>query len=333
MWLFLASLTAFFEACKDATGKQSLKTLDEYSVLFGFMAVGVVMLCPVLWLSGGIPPLQPNFWWALLIGGSLNILAFTLYVRALKIADMSLTVPLVTLTPLFLLATSPLIVQEWPTWADGVGVVLLVIGSYALNLQAPAMGSPPVLPSELSSGLSSGLSSELSSGLLLPTSPLSTPISPVSSFSSYANVFSPLLAMARNPGSRLMLCVAFIWSITSNFDKIGVINSSPLFWAFSLFAVIAAGMVPFVFRRGRGLKPLLAQWQLMGVTGGFNAIAVTFQMWALTMAPVAQVIAVKRMSALLSVLFGHFFFGEKGLRSRLIGAAIMVSGVVIMALS
>ena len=64
----------------------------------------------------------------------------------------------------------------------------------------------------------------------------------------------------------------------------------------------------------------------------FNAIAITFQMLALPMAPVAQVIAVKRMSALLSVLFGHFFFREKGFKSRLAGAAIMVSGVVIMAL-
>jgi drug/metabolite transporter (DMT)-like permease len=296
MWLLLASLTAFFEACKDATGKQSLKTLDEYSVLFGFMSIGVVVLCPVLWLSGGIPTLQPNFWWALLIGGSLNIWAFTLYVRALKIADMSLTVPLVTLTPLFLLATSPLIVQEWPTWADGIGVILLVIGSYALNLQAPTVDAPAL------------------------------------SVSSRPPLFSPLLAMVRNRGSRLMLFVAFIWSITSNFDKIGVVNSSPLFWVFSLFAVIAAGMVPFVFRPGRGLKPLVAQWRLLGITGGFNVIAVTFQMLALPMAPVTQVIAVKRMSALLSVLFGHFFFGEKGLRSRLIGAAIMVSGVVIMSL-
>ena len=122
MWLFFASLTAFFEACKDATGKQSLKSLDEYSVLFSFMAVGVVLLLPVLLISG-VPPLLPGFWVALLIGGSLNILAFTLYVRALKLADLSLTVPLVTLTPLFLLATSPLIVQEWPTWADRKSVV------------------------------------------------------------------------------------------------------------------------------------------------------------------------------------------------------------------
>jgi len=292
MWLFFASLTAFFEACKDATGKQSLKTLDEYSVLFSFMAIGVVILLPVLWIVG-VPTIQPEFWLALLIGGGLNILAFTLYVRALKLAELSLTVPLVTLTPLFLLVTSPILVQEWPTGADGVGVVLLVVGSYVLNLSPGALSSGRV------------------------QSPL-----------------EPLWAMARNPGSRLMLCVAFIWSITSNFDKIGVQGSSPLMWAMALFSVIAGGMVPFVFFRpgSQGIAPLLGEWRLLGLTGVFNAIAISFQMLALPLAPVAQVIAVKRMSALLSVLFGHFFFREKGFQARLLGAAIMVSGVVIMSL-
>ncbi|MEL7142840.1 MAG: EamA family transporter [Cyanobacteria bacterium J06643_4] len=294
MWLFFASLTAFCEACKDATGKQSLKTLDEYSVLFSFMAVGVVLMLPVLWIVG-IPEIQPGFWLALLVGGSLNILAFTLYVRALKLADLSLTVPLVTLTPLFLLVTSPLLVAEWPTIADAVGVLLLVVGSYVLNLTAESVPS---------------------------------------SAGSMRNAIAPLLAMAQNPGSRLMLCVAFIWSITSNFDKIGVVNSSPLLWAIALFFVIAAGMVPFVFLRpgSKGFLPLLSQWKLLTITGGFNAVGITFQMLALPLAPVAQVIAVKRMSALLSVLFGHFFFGEKGLSARLLGAGIMVAGVAIMAL-
>ena len=294
MWFIFASLTAFFEACKDATGKQSLKTLDEYSVLFSFMAVGVVLIVPVMLLTEGWPTLGPNYGWAVLVGGGLNILAFTLYVRALKIADLSLTVPLVTLTPLFLLGTSPLIVQEWPTWADGVGVVLLVVGSYVLNLDRVHI---------------------MHSGAQFKQS-----------------FFAPLAAMVQNEGSRLMLCVAFLWSITSNFDKIGVVNSSPLFWVISLFSTIAAGMVPFVFRRGRNFGDLWKQWKLLGVTGAFNAIAVTFQMMALTLAPVAQVIAVKRTSALISVLFGHFCFGEKGLRSRLLGAAIMVSGVAVMSL-
>ena len=76
-WLVFASLTAFFEACKDATGKQSLKTLDEYSVLFSFMAIGVVLMLPLLLVSG-VPDIQPGFWLAISIGGSLNILAFTL---------------------------------------------------------------------------------------------------------------------------------------------------------------------------------------------------------------------------------------------------------------
>ena len=248
-------------------------------------------MLPLIFLTGGVPPIGPNFIWAIAIGGSLNILAFTLYVRALKIADLSLTVPLVTLTPLFWLGTAPLIVQEWPTLADGIGVVLLVVGSYVLNVNAAQANQSWV---------------------------------------------APLLAMARNPGSRLMLCVAFIWSITSNFDKIGVINSSPLFWVMSLSTTIAAGMVPFVFFRNRQSKGavahLLAHWKILSVTGAFNAIAITFQMLALTLAPVTQVIAVKRTSAIISVLFGHFFFREKGVRSRLIGAAIMVSGVVVMSL-
>lgn len=310
MWFFFASLTALFEACKDATGKQSLKTLDEYAVLFSFSSVGVVLMLPLLWVAG-VPEIQPRFWLALAVGGSLNILAFTLYVRALKLADLSLTVPLVTLTPLFLLVTSPIIVQEQPTAADAVGVVLLVVGSYVLNLK--------------SGGVTESVTEK-------------------GQVKARRSFWHPLTQMMQNPGSRLMLCVAFIWSITSNFDKIGVVNSSPLLWAIALFTVIAAGMVPFVFlfshkkdktkslKKSNGLQAIMKSWKLLAVTGGFNAIAITFQMLALTMAPVAQVIAVKRMSALLSVLFGHFIFGEKGLRERLAGAAIMVSGVVIMSL-
>ncbi|MEO0456488.1 MAG: DMT family transporter [Cyanobacteria bacterium P01_A01_bin.114] len=286
MWFLFAAGTALFEALKDVTGKQTLKALDEYAVLFGFMTVGALVLLTAVLITGGFPSLGPNFGWALLVGGSLNILAFTCYVRAIKIADLSLTVPLVTLTPLFLLATSPLIVQEWPTWADGVGVILLVVGSYVLNLRSQDQ-----------------------------------------------SFWAPLMAIARNQGGRLMLCTAFLWSITSNFDKIGTLNSSPLFWAMSLSAVIAAGMLPFVMRQGlAGLYALSAEAKLLGLTGCFNAAGIGLQFAALTLAPVAQVIAVKRTSTLIAVVLGHFLFGEKGLRERLLGAAIMVTGVAIMAL-
>jgi drug/metabolite transporter (DMT)-like permease len=292
LWLLYASCTAFFEALKDVTGKKTLRTLDEYTLLFGFMSIGVLTLLPVMLLTTGWPTFGPSFGLALLVGGSLNILAFILYVRAIKIAELSLTVPLIALTPLFLLFTSPLIVQEWPTLADAIGVILLIVGSYVLNLGAKTQ-NPDWL--------------------------------------------APLKAIFRNEGSRLMFCTAFIWSITSNVDKIGTVNSSPLFWAISLFAVIAIGMIPFMIRRGKGLKYTLHSLQqeakLLTATGIFNAIGVGFQFLALTMAPVTQVIAVKRLSALIAVVFGYFVFGEKGIQERFLGATIMVTGVVIMSLA
>ncbi|MEM6252596.1 MAG: DMT family transporter [Cyanobacteria bacterium P01_D01_bin.156] len=290
LWLLLSSGTALCESLKDVTGKQALKSLNEYSALMGFCLVGALLMGCIMLLTEGIPPLGPQYGQAVLIGGGLNILAFTLYFRAIKIADLSLTVPLITLTPLFLLVTSPIIVQEWPTELDVVGVIFLVIGSYILNFK----------PSQ-------GIS------------------------------LAPLKAIATNPGSRSMVGVAFLWSITANFDKVGTLNSSSMFWGTSLLTTITLGMVPFVTQQfwQKGvqavIQPLKAQAKFILLSGLLLSIGISLQFLALTMAPVAQVVAVKRMSAMISVGFGHLIFGETGLRERFLGAAIMVSGVAIMA--
>lgn len=285
IWLVFAILTAFFESLKDVSSKHSLRSLDAYIVAWVANIFAVVFLIPLLLLAG-IPKIDPQFWIALLIGGSLNVVSFTLYIRAIQIADLSLTVPLVTLTPLFLLFTSPLIVHENPTIADAIGILLIVIGSYVLNLRERKNG-----------------------------------------------YFAPLRALIRNKGSRFMLMVAFIWSITSNFDKVGVVHSSPLLWSTALYSYLAVGMFPIaVFNSRRKFNQILPNLKPLMVIGLFHAIAITFQMIAVTYTLVTQVIAIKRMSALISVLFGHFLFHERGLQERLIGAAIMVSGVIVMTL-
>jgi drug/metabolite transporter (DMT)-like permease len=286
LWLVFAILTAFFESLKDVKSKQSLRYVDEYWLTWAVQLIAVLGLLPVL-LYTGIPPLGPNFGWALLFGGGLNVWAFLLYVQAIKSTDLSLTVPLVTLTPLFMLITSPLMVGEFPSLMDGVGVMLIVIGSYILNLSAQRQGW-----------------------------------------------LAPLRSLLTNPGCRKMLLVAFLWSFTANLDKVGVANSSPFFWSVTLLLFIACGITPMLLYRFNTSPPtqLRPHWQLLGLTGGLAALAIGFQMMAITMTSVAQVIAVKRMSSLISVLFGHFLFQEQGLRERLSGAIVMVLGVVIMTL-
>ncbi len=285
IWLVFAILTAFFESLKDVSSKRSLRNLDVYIVAWSANIFAVVFLIPLLLLAG-IPKIDSQFWIALFIGGSLNVVSFTLYIRAIQIADLSLTVPLVTLTPLFLLFTSPLIVHENPTVADAIGILLIVIGSYVLNLRERQNG-----------------------------------------------YFAPLKVLFRNKGSRFMLMVAFLWSITSNFDKVGVVHSSPLFWSTSLYAYLGVGMFPIALFNSRNkFNQILPNLKPLALIGLFHAIAITFQMIAVTYTLVTQVIAVKRMSALISVLFGHFMFHEKGLQERLSGAAIMVLGVIVMTL-
>ena len=285
IWLVFAILTAFFESLKDVSSKQGLRKLDVYIVAWMANIFAILFLIPLLFLAG-IPEIRAPFWTALLIGGSLNVISFTLYIRAIQVADLSLTVPLVTLTPLFLLITSPLIVQENATLADAIGIFLIVIGSYVLNLRERRRG-----------------------------------------------YFAPLKALLRNQGSRYMLVVAFLWSITSNFDKVGVVNSSPLFWSTALYGFLAMGMLPIaLYKSHQKFNQILPNLKPLMLIGFFHAIAITFQMIAVTYTLVTQVIAIKRTSALMSVLFGHWLFKETGLRERLTGAAIMVFGVVVMTL-
>lgn len=284
-WLILGIFTAFFEAIKDVFGKQNLKKSDEYVVAWSLSFFSVIFLTPWV-IYTGIPELNTQFWISLLIGGSINAVTTLLYIKAIKVSDLSLTVPLVALTPLFMLLTSPLIVGEYPKFFDYIGILLIVAGSYLLNIKEKSQG-----------------------------------------------YLAPFKALLNEPGPKFMLIVAFLWSITSNFDKIGVKNSSPIFWLFSLFGTMSILLLPILLHKtpNPGTK-ILKQLPMLATMGFFNAIGVLCQMQALTLTLVVQVIAIKRTSVLMGVLFGHFIFKEKDIQQRLLGAGIMILGVFFISL-
>ncbi|NJN30458.1 MAG: EamA family transporter, partial [Synechococcales cyanobacterium RM1_1_8] len=57
IWFLFASITACCEALKDLTSKQSLKTVDEYVVIWAFTAVGAIAWSR----SCCSPPASPRF--------------------------------------------------------------------------------------------------------------------------------------------------------------------------------------------------------------------------------------------------------------------------------
>jgi len=287
IWPVFSFLNAFFESAKDVVSKHNLKNLDEYTIALSLNLFSLPFLFPVLFFTK-IPHLGPNFLPALLIGGILNVITSILYMKAIKESDLSITTPLLAFTPLFLLVTSPLIVKEFPSALGLVGVVLIVAGSYILNI------------------------AERHKGFL-----------------------APFEALISQPGARLMLIVAFIWSITSTIDKIGVLNSSPIFWPTAIRTFITIGLlITIILIPKRNLREIsIKNFKVLVPIGLFAALSLIFQMTAISLTLVAYVISFKRTSVLMNVFAGHYFFKEKGLKERLAGAAIMILGVVLITLS
>lgn len=286
MWFLFSLLTALFESLKDVLSKISLREVDEYVVAWAIRFFSLPFLIPLLFFVD-LPAIKGTFWLALLLGGVLNMVATLFYMKALKYSDLSITVPLVTFTPVFLLATSPLILGEFPSLSGLIGILLVVSGSYVLNIR------------------------DIQRGL-----------------------WAPFRGLLREKGPRFMLAVAFIWSITSNIDKIGATHSSVIIWVLAVNVVSAVLLFPVALHRILKNRGILTSRNI-GILAGVGLIAALrsfFQITAITLTLVTYVISIKRTSALFAILFGALVFKEKGFRERILGGVIMVTGVFLISL-
>ncbi|OGZ58511.1 MAG: hypothetical protein A3F94_02790 [Candidatus Spechtbacteria bacterium RIFCSPLOWO2_12_FULL_38_22] len=152
-----------------------------------------------------------------------------------------------------------------------------------------------------------------------------------------ASLFAPFKALLEDKGARLVFGAALIWGITGTVDKIGVQSSSSVFWSMFVNALMALILFPIVigFGNNRGIKDLFSYKKLKNLVplGLFTSLMSIFQMTALTMANVAYVVSLKRTSALTDVLFGKLFFKEPNIKSRALGATLIVIGVILISIN
>jgi drug/metabolite transporter (DMT)-like permease len=283
IWIAYTLGAAFFAAIEDAVAKATLRVSSPWVVAwapFVFAAPILALLVP------GTPhrPLDLPFFVAIATCMPLEVVAILLYTHAIRRSPLSLTIPFLSLTPVFTMPASYVLIGETPGPAGAAGVVLIAVGAYVLNIQARHTGW-----------------------------------------------LGPIRAIAREPGSRMMIGVALIYSVTSALGKIAVLHSGPIFYgavsAGSLSVLV--GMV--AVRRAPGawgeLRDNARPFFLLGVL--YTAMAVC-HFKAVAIAPVAYMIALKRTSILFSVLLGWVFFKEKDIRDRLLGASLMVAGAVLI---
>jgi drug/metabolite transporter (DMT)-like permease len=347
VWILLALVAALAAALRDVASKHAVRRASPLAVALGVAAVPAVLLGAIVLVTSALTdqPVRPGdgFWTALLVSGGINAIATPLIVLALQRSDLSLVVPLTSLTPLFMLATGIVVLGEWPGPWGVTGVAIIAVGAWLLALPA---------------------ADDAGAG---PAQHARTPV--------LTSALAPVRALARDSGARAMLVVAFLYSISSTYDKVGTQASSPLAWAAAVNLVVALVLAAILAARllgargrpepgagpGLGIRatspavtppavvvsrarakeppartdddaggphPVLPTILLAGLLAAIMAAA---QMTALLLTLAAYVIAVKRTSTLFAVLLGRSVFHEPQTRQRLAGAAIMLAGFTLLA--
>ena len=303
LWAILSGIGACTNAAYFITHKEFLKKLDANLLAsVDFFCVAAFLF--VLSISNGIPVTGPLFLPAVLMTTILNVIATTLLFRALTISDISLAIPMLSFTPLFLIGTASLLLGEIPSVAGTAGIIIVVAGSYILNTAAE-----------------------------------------------HTRLSDPFRAMFAHRGIRIMLWVAFLYAVAINFDKMVVLESDVFFGPAIVFLLLATSFGIISLLSYHGFHPAGSRllrlrevpcsttapagtWRYLAGAGILTGILVTIEAVCINSAYLIQivpyVIAIKRMSIILVVLYGTIVFREGEILRRLTGAGMMVLGAVLI---
>jgi len=283
LWILLATATAFVVATQDAWVKKHFAHLSSYEMAVIPMFYSLPMFTATLFLVE-IPPLDQIFVFCFLVSLPLNAVCFTLYMRAIQISPLSLTLPYLAFTPIFAIVPGYLFLAELPNLWGGAGVLLTVLGSFVLNLD----------PREARAGLGSA-------------------------------------HLPREPGSILMLIVAFLFGFAVVIGKMAIVHSSVMFFTVLFFAVLNASMVLVLWLLGKVKLQTFTGKPLKGLMAGILLyLHAVLHGWAVSLTKVVYMISVKRLSILIGVFFGGLFFKEENIPIRAAGTLLMLAGAVIV---
>jgi len=282
MGFLAALLSAVFSSAKDLLSKRLAFQLDgtvSTFASFWFALPFYVLLLAVLYLLG-----VETFEWSLfflmlvLLRSITDTVAEWLKMYAFAYGDISMVATFFSLSPLFLLITSPLITRDPLSLSDIIAVVLVVGGSLLMVYRPAKTGW-----------------ADQKKGILLATG------------------------------------AALFFSLNSCFDRLAVQCGTPVFSGFTMTLLSALFLAPFVvFRRDR-LQALRVYRTGLLIRGGLEIAFMVCKLYALRFLQAPDVVAVQRLSLVLSIIGGRMFFKEPDFRRRLAAGLLILGGVFVVA--
>ncbi|HJZ97102.1 MAG TPA: EamA family transporter [Candidatus Solibacter sp.] len=288
--LLLAAAMSIINVLTDVCRKHALEKRELFPVTFWTRVAVTAVFAIVLAvrvaggaqveIRGGIG----NFLALLALDVALITIVMWLYFRALQISPLSMCIPFLAFTPVFLIPTTYVMLGQKPQPIKLLGVALIVVGSLVMHRQLFAVGW-----------------------------------------------LAPVKAVIEYKGSRYMLLVAFIFSLTNPLDK-KLVDMSDVYTESCAYGL---GLCLSFF--------LLTRWQScdfgaaargnfrwIALAGICDAVSLLFQLASYAYLAVVITVSIKRAGIVLAVLAGWLFFREREITDKVIAASVMFCGVVIL---
>jgi len=306
LWILLALLGAVTNASYFIIIKRHIMDLDPKILTgFGFTCGGLLLFA--FSAIRGFPVIGQDFYSAVAITAVLNIISLSLIFKALSSSDLSLSIPMLSFTPVILIGTSYLLLNEVPSLPGVAGICIIVIGSYVLNISAE--------DKHFLDPIKSMLRNRGSWYMLIVACLFAVSIN----FDKIAMLNSdPFFGMALT-----VLTIGVVFVLMAAHSLVSNRNSSLQKPADNAYPEPVSGSLTFPQRKYLALAVLI---------GAFVAIEAASINVAYTLQIVPYVIAIKRLSIIFVVLYGTLVFSEHEIRKRLMGAVLMVAGAIIIVL-
>jgi len=136
-------------------------------------------------------------------------------------------------------------------------------------------------------------------------------------------------------GIAAALGTAFFISMYTFVDGSAVKRGPALAYGILMFTLIPLWLTPVVLRR-YGWSLVFGEWKLQSVrflvTGFLGVASYLIALYAYSFAPISYSGAIREVSVVLGALAGWYFLGEKMGPVRVIGATVIFSGILVIAL-
>ncbi len=140
-WLTLSLICAFTLATSDAAAKYWLRDAGAREMVVVRLGLSGLLLIPWV-LTFDLPPLPLPFWGWMALLMPLEVIAMLLYMQAIRDHPLALTLPYLAFTPVLVIVTGWLVLDETVSSRGLLGILLVVAGSWLLNFEQAERQSP-----------------------------------------------------------------------------------------------------------------------------------------------------------------------------------------------